>query len=209
MPGLFIVIEGTIGVGKSTTIKALVKALEQRGHDVYHTVAPSTGPVGQFIRELLKRPDYTKIDMNVLRNLYLADHYYRNQFEIQPALAAGKTIVSDRYYHSGMALNNNDWSDANLEREHVRYKELPKPDISFVLTASPETIMARQMARADFASGRKVIPLEEIERQVNAYNRVDWYLTKQGENCHSISLEGTADQAVFDMVTKLSKLIWG
>lgn len=179
---MLIVIDGPIGVGKTTAIGTLVEALRYGGIDVHHTVAPSKGPIGTFIRELLKRPDYMAFDQQAISHLYVADRFDQYQREIGPALDRGQLVISDRYYHAGMALNTSDWSDDSLEHEWLKYKLLPRPDLAIIITATPMTIWERQQARQDTVSGRKILTIKEIAQQVKGYNMTCQFLRCKGEN---------------------------
>ncbi len=53
MPGLFVVLEGGDGAGKSTQSRLLADALGTRGHEVVVTREPGGTPTGEAIREAL------------------------------------------------------------------------------------------------------------------------------------------------------------
>ena len=55
--GLLITFEGGDGAGKSTLMKGLYHALEERGEAVISTRAPGGTSIGEKIRELLLQKD--------------------------------------------------------------------------------------------------------------------------------------------------------
>jgi dTMP kinase len=100
MRGRFITLEGGEGTGKSTQAKRLAEELKKRGHAVVLTREPGGSPGAEEIRKLLVegRPDRWTPTSEVL--LFLAaraDHVART---IEPALAAGRWVVCDRFSDS-------------------------------------------------------------------------------------------------------------
>jgi dTMP kinase len=98
--GRFITFEGGEGTGKSTQSKRLATALEARGLDVVLTREPGGSPAAEAIRGLLlsgrARP------LGVLGEAYLfaaarLDHIAEL---IEPALARGSFVISDRFADS-------------------------------------------------------------------------------------------------------------
>jgi len=108
MPGpKLIVLEGIDGSGTTTQLDRLARHLEGRGRQVHVTREPSTGPVGRLLRELLtgghRLPDGSPVDGLTAALLFAADRRDHLRREIEPALAAGKDVVSDRYLLSSLA----------------------------------------------------------------------------------------------------------
>lgn len=95
MKGRFIVLEGPDGSGTTTHAKLLAETLKKAGHDVLLTAEPTDSPIGLFIREQLKAD--TISSPSSLQLLFCADRAAHIESVIKPALAAGKTVISDRY----------------------------------------------------------------------------------------------------------------
>ncbi|MEQ1849044.1 MAG: dTMP kinase [Candidatus Peribacteraceae bacterium] len=95
MTGRFIVLEGPDGSGTTTHAKLLGERLRKEGHDVLLTAEPTDSSIGKFIREQLKGK--TIPSPAALQLLFCADRALHIQEVIKPALAAGKTVISDRY----------------------------------------------------------------------------------------------------------------
>lgn len=109
MKGKFIVLEGPDGSGTTTHTKLLAERLRKEGHDVLLTAEPTDSAIGKFIREQLKLK--TIPSASALQLLFCADRAAHIETVIKPALAAGKTVVSDRYvistlvYGEALGLN--------------------------------------------------------------------------------------------------------
>ena len=101
--GRFITLEGGEGVGKSTQVRALAEALKQHGIDVLVTREPGGSDGAEAIRDLLLSGNEERWGPQAEALLFAAaraDHVYKM---IQPALEAGKWVVSDRFVDSSLA----------------------------------------------------------------------------------------------------------
>lgn len=139
MPGTFIVLEGPDGSGTTTHSALLAEQLKKEGHDVLLTAEPTNSAIGLFIREQLKKKS---IDSpSALQLLFCADRAAHIENVIKPALAKGKTVISDRYVIStliyGEALGlNPDW----LLQVNTPFLE---PDVMMIALPKFETCMER------------------------------------------------------------------
>jgi thymidylate kinase len=94
--GKFIVFEGPDRGGKSTQANLLNKYLLEKGVDVIITREPGGDSVAEEIRRILLDPTNTVSPMAELL-LYEASRAQHTQQKIIPALAAGKTVICERY----------------------------------------------------------------------------------------------------------------
>lgn len=95
----FVTLEGIEGCGKSTQARLLAEAL---GPEAVLTREPGGTALGHSVRELLlHRPGRVEPAAEVL--LYFADRAQHVAEVIRPALAAGLTVVCDRYVDSSYA----------------------------------------------------------------------------------------------------------
>ncbi len=101
MSGLFLVFEGIEGSGKTLQLDFLARHLRGRGVDLLVTREPGGTSLGRGIRRLLLE-DGDPCSMAELF-LYLADRAQHVTQVVRPALEAGKTVLSDRYYPSTLA----------------------------------------------------------------------------------------------------------
>lgn len=94
--GLFITLEGGEGAGKSTQLEAVKDWLVGRGRGVIVTREPGGTPLGERIRELLLHSAGAMAAEaeTLLVFAARAEHLAR---VIRPALAAGKTVLCDRF----------------------------------------------------------------------------------------------------------------
>src|SRR3569833_4085162 len=104
---LFHVLEGIDGSGTTTQLERVTAALRASGRRVVATREPRTGPIGVLLREILAgkhaTPDGTPLDGRAMALLFAADRRDRLTREIEPALASGFDVVSDRYLLSSLA----------------------------------------------------------------------------------------------------------
>jgi dTMP kinase len=102
--GLFITFEGTEGSGKSTQIALLADRLRSMEYAVRTFREPGGTPIGEEIRHTLKHsnsnaamtPETELLLMNASRAQLVRE-------VVQPALAAGEIVLSDRFYDSTTA----------------------------------------------------------------------------------------------------------
>jgi dTMP kinase len=92
--GRFITFEGVDGAGKSTHIKALTERLRARGADVVNTREPGGTLLAEQLRELFLHQAMDGLTEALLVFAGRRDHLVK---VIEPALAAGKTVLCDRF----------------------------------------------------------------------------------------------------------------
>ena len=95
-PPLLITLDGIDGVGKSTQIKRLTEYLQSRGRDVLAVRDPGSTPIGMRLRQLLLESDL-EMHRRTEAMLFMASRCEMVETTIQPALAAGQTVISDRF----------------------------------------------------------------------------------------------------------------
>ena len=146
-PPLFIVLEGIDGSGTTTQLGLLERHLQGRGRQVLATREPSTGPIGRLLREILlgghKSPAGAPVDGLAMALLFAADRRDHLSREIDPALASGSDVVSDRYLLSSLA-----YQAQEAERDWVAglARELRVPDLTLLLDLPVEVAAARRRA---------------------------------------------------------------
>jgi len=101
--GTFITFEGPEGSGKTTQIERLAAWLRSKGHDVVVTFEPGGTEIGARVRALLF--DLAHGEMTARTELLLMNAARAQHVEqvIEPALAAGKIVLSDRFAESSLA----------------------------------------------------------------------------------------------------------
>lgn len=101
--GLFVVLEGGDGAGKTTQVSRLEAWLRAAGRDVVVTYEPGDTRVGATIRRLLLDPETGDLAARAEALLYAADKAQHVAEVVQPALARGAVVVCDRYLDSMVA----------------------------------------------------------------------------------------------------------
>jgi dTMP kinase len=96
--GRLLALEGIDGCGKSTQARALAAVL---GAELTHE--PGATPVGQSLRRILLDPDGPALALRTEALLMAADRAEHVATVVEPALAAGTWVVSDRYSGSTIA----------------------------------------------------------------------------------------------------------
>lgn len=96
--GKYIAFEGLEGCGKSTHVKRLAESL-----DAVATREPGGTRVGAMLRAILADPENTDIDARTELLLMTADRAQLMSEVIEPTLASGRHVVSDRSVYSTLA----------------------------------------------------------------------------------------------------------
>lgn len=147
--GLFITVEGIDGCGKSTQARLIAAALEAAGHDVLRLREPGGVKISEQIRAILLDPANAEMGDVCELLLYEAARAQLVHQVIRPALAAGKTVVCDRFYDSTTAYQA--FADG-LDRNMVsQANELAvdgcRPDLTLVFDLPVENALRRRSGR--------------------------------------------------------------
>jgi len=100
---MFITIEGSDGSGKSTQFELLESYLIDRGYDLVTTREPGGTNIGEQVRDCLHDVRNRQMTAQAEVLLYSASRAQLVEEIIQPALNAGRIVLSDRYYDSTLA----------------------------------------------------------------------------------------------------------
>lgn len=103
MSGKFITLEGGEGAGKSTVLHAVRDLLTQRSLDVVVTREPGGTPAGEAIRSVLLDPALRGMCAETELLLMFASRAQLVRETIQPALAAGRWVLADRFTDASFA----------------------------------------------------------------------------------------------------------
>ena len=129
--GLFIVLEGIDGSGKTTQIARVVTLLRERGLAVIETHEPTDGIWGRRYRSWA-RGELSATPEDVLR-FFVEDRREHAAQLILPELERGSVVISDRYYYSTLAYQAAQGIDRATLTEQLRIDELPQPDLALWL----------------------------------------------------------------------------
>jgi dTMP kinase len=103
MRGRLITLEGGEGAGKSTVLATVRERLAARGLDVVVTREPGGTPLGEAVRALVLDPAYGPVCAESELLLMFAARAQLVRSVIEPALAAGRWVLSDRYSDASYA----------------------------------------------------------------------------------------------------------
>lgn len=147
--GRLIALEGLDGVGKTTQAKLVARHLGHLGLTVVLTREPTDGPVGQKLRRIIAN-GRQGLTPSAELELFLDDRREHVRLVIQPALAAGKIVITDRYYFSSLAYQGALGLDPlDILRRHQDFA-LP-PDLVIILEL-PLTEISRRLQQRGMAT---------------------------------------------------------
>jgi len=170
---LFVTFEGPNGVGKTTVVKDVAQKLGALGFSVLHTKEPTSSSLGDFLRNAEEL--YGK---ETLACIAAADRYFHIEKEIAPALAAGKTVLSDRYVESSLVLQRLD--ECSLEFIWSINSQILVPNLSVILVADP-AILGKRLAIERTKLSR--FEREETrEQEMRFYREAAEFIAQKGFN---------------------------
>lgn len=146
MPARFITLEGVDGSGKSTQARLLAEALAAAGRPVLLTREPGGAPGAEAIRRFILETSvaFDPLSEALLHFAARAEHVERT---LRPALAAGLTIICDRFFDSTLAYQGyGQGADRAVIATLIRLLDLT-PHLTFVLDIAPELARCRLAAR--------------------------------------------------------------
>lgn len=154
--GRFVSLEGGEGVGKSTQLRALTTALEERGIAVITTREPGGSPGAEAIRRLLLEGEAGFWGPRAEALLFAAARSDHVEKVIKPALDRGTWVLCDRFHDSSRAYQGggSGLSDDDILELHRIGSEGFVPDITLVLTLDERVARNRAKTRDGSAGDR-------------------------------------------------------
>jgi len=149
--GIFIVLDGMDGSGKSEMMKLLYDYLSKNDkYNVLMTREPSNSKYGKEIRDILANESDPNINSDMMLELFIKDREEHLKNVIIPFLNKSNgyevnIVISDRYYYSTIAFQATQGLDINMLVE--LNKEFLKPDIAFIFDIKPEIALERIKTR--------------------------------------------------------------
>lgn len=148
---MFITFEGPDGSGKTTQIRLLAEWLREQGREVVLTREPGGTEIGDQIRAVLHETSNTAMGARAEILLYSADRAQHVAQLIQPALAAGRVVISDRYADSTLAYQGYGRGlDLGVLRTIITFATGGlAPDLTVYLDVTPEEGLQRRRLGGD------------------------------------------------------------
>jgi dTMP kinase len=191
--GVFIVIEGLDGSGKTTQATILANKLSAK-YKVLCTAEPSHGKIGTFIRQSCLYEE-TRLPTEAEALLFASDRIEHMHNELLPAINEGKLVICDRYIYSSLAYQGSaglslDW----IKTINARALE---PDYALYIDVSPEHVLERLQ--------RKKSVMETLETQ----RKVREIYLKYVEKGELILVDGDKpkEQVADDLYLKIEGLL--
>ncbi|MFQ5439053.1 MAG: dTMP kinase [Paracoccaceae bacterium] len=147
-PARFLTFEGIDGSGKSTQARLLADHLIDSGVETLLTREPGGSPGAEEIRRLLVEGDPARWSPESEILLFTAARRDHLERMIEPALKAGKTVISDRFADSTRVYQGVARAELGdlVDRLHALMIGR-EPDLTFIIDMDPEAALARGLAR--------------------------------------------------------------
>ncbi len=173
--GRLVVLEGIDGAGTTTHVARLAEKLRTVRVPVRVTREPSDGPVGTLVRQVLTgrlvAPGGRAPGWQTMALLFAADRMDHVESTIEPFIAEGGVVLSDRYDASSLAYQSvSSGSHAKDALEWIRTlnRFVRRPDLTMVLDVSPEVAAERRLSRGEAA---QLYDQNEVQRALAEFYR--------------------------------------
>jgi dTMP kinase len=174
--GFFITLEGLDGSGKTTQIKRLAAWMQRRGLDPVITRQPGGTATGDRIRALLLDSGSTSLAATTEMALMFADRAQAIAEVIEPALAAGKVVLCDRFTDSTEAYQGGGrqlGSERVLDLHRLICGDL-QPDLTLLLLPSLDSSLARARNRNERAVAQTGKDENRFEQEQGEFFKRVW-----------------------------------
>lgn len=170
--GLFISFEGIDGAGKSSHVQAVADAFRAQGRAVTVTREPGGTPLAEKLRALALNDAMDPLTEALLMFAARREHLLQ---VIEPALARGEVVLSDRFTDATFAYQGGgrgfDWTVlAELERwvQHTPAHVLRQPHLTLLFDLDP-AVAADRLAGARVPDKFESQPVEFFARVARGY----------------------------------------
>lgn len=202
--GLFITLEGGEGSGKSTLMARMKEKLEREGHEVVTLREPGGTSFAEGLREVfLAHDNLTAESAALLMNAARTDNIDKI---IQPALDAGKIVISDRFSGSSLVyqgIRKGQYSIVDQITRHI-------PMVTVFVDVPPEVGLERIATNNRETNRLDGLPLDEHYAIYDGYHNLSalkpdiyWDIVLDG----TLSLGELDDQLERGLVPALSKCV--
>jgi len=174
--GLFITLEGLDGSGKTTQIKRLATWMQRRRLDPVVARQPGGTPTGDRIRALLLDSGSSPVAPMTEMALMFADRAQAIAEVIEPALAAGRIVLCDRFTDSTEAYQGGgrQLGSQNVLDLHRLVCGNLQPDLTLLLLPSLDSSLARARNRNERTAAQTGKDESRFEKEQEAFYRRVW-----------------------------------
>jgi dTMP kinase len=198
--GKFITFEGIDGAGKSTHLAFVADLLKASGKSVVVTREPGGTPLGEKLRELLL---HEKMHLETEALLMFAARREHLAQVIEPALARGDWVISDRFTDASFAYQGGGRKLARNKLEALEQWVHPylQPDLTLLFDVPLD------VARARLDATRELDKFEQEKAEFFEATRQE-YLRRAAQFPHRFRLIDST-LAIADIRKQLEKIIEG
>lgn len=149
MRGLFIVLEGPDGSGKSTMAKMIGEYYKNAGREIVFTREPGGTKISEQIRDIILDNNNIEMAYTTEALLYAASRAQHVAEFIKPHLEQGHVVISERYVYSSIV-----YQGIGRKLGIQKVKEINdfaidglKPDLVLFFDIDPEKALNRKLSR--------------------------------------------------------------
>lgn len=205
--GKYIALEGIDGAGKSTQVEQLAAHFKGQGKEVVITREPrKEGIIGDIVQQVLTGK--TKVPSAALQYLFSTDRVIHHAEVIEPALEAGKIVISDRCFWSAIPYGildknlvyDNQTLDFLLVSQSIlsMYHQFTVPDYTFFLKVSLDLAMQRISGKDDI---KEIYEHKEKLEKINV--GYEWIAEKFPDEITTVDGEGEIENVTKRLIEKI------
>ena len=207
--GIYIVLEGIDGSGKTTQIEKLQEYFAANGQEVVSTREPrkDEGLIGELIQKILSGS--AKVPAVAIQYLFSADRRMHHAELIEPSLESGKMVISDRCFWSAVPYGILDLDEEFNENSAHRilvsqsilsmYHQFIAPDITIYLDIPVERAMDRLSKKVH----EKEI-YEEKTKILKAKEGYDWLIKEFPDEFTVIDGTQSVEKVTEEILARIS-----
>lgn len=209
--GLYIALEGIDGSGKTTQAKKLQEYFEKQGREVIVTSEPR---VTLFLGEQIMKVFTSEVSIPpvAFQHVLTANRLINMSEIVEPALQAGKVVITDRSFWSALAYGLMD-AHGSYERSEAdrmlmtqsvlsHYHQSIVPDKTFYIRISSDVAIERLKTR----KGREKDIYEKKDKLETVVKGYDWLIKEFPQELTLVDGEQQEEQVSLEISKHLAML---
>jgi dTMP kinase len=182
--------------------------LRGRGVDLLTTHEPGGTPLGRRLREAFLETEENVAPMAELL-LFAADRAQHVEFLIKPALAEGRTVISDRYADATFAYQGagRGFSEETVNEIIKLATGGLKPHLTLFFDISVETAIKRMNERHETGAGRNRMDAETAEFYANVREAYFKIASLEPERFTVVEANGSIEETHSKVLAILTKFL--